>query len=81
MVPLLDMEKMFEIYTVLALRGPPPGLHEAHEYHLKKSNMHFEKADESYFFHLAPPPQTCYPPQGPNGTTLWTVMNNFKFIT
>ena len=35
MVPLLDM---IEIYTVLALRGPPPGPHVGNKYHLKTSN-------------------------------------------
>ena len=35
MVPLLDLEKMLEMYTVWALRGPPHGPHGGHEYHLK----------------------------------------------
>ena len=31
----------------------------------------------SYFYIELPPPPTCYAPQGPNGATLGTVMNNF----
>ena len=45
-------------------------------------NMRFEEADktELYFLHWAPL-SNMLPPQGPNGATLGTVMNNFKFIT
>ena len=43
--------------------------------------MRFEEADETVTFYMEPPSPTSYPPQGPNGTTLGTVMNNFKFIT
>ena len=73
MVPLLNMEKMFEIYTILPLRGPSPG---PHEYHLKTStplplrmnsakfhenpNMRFEEADEEVMFYNEPPSPTCY---------------------
>ena len=78
---------------VLALGGPPPGPHEGHMYHmnnfespatrddycqvwLKSDHVFSRRRWNSYFLQRAPSP-TCYPPQGPIGATLGTVMNNF----
>ena len=67
-------------FIVLALRGPPPGPHGGHEYHLKTSNplalrmnsakfewnpnMRFEEADETVTFYIKPPPQPVTPLRG-----------------
>ena len=65
---------MFEIYIVLAIWGPPPGLHGGHVYHLNNFQslspkddscqvwlnpaMRFQEEDGTVTFYIEPPPPT-----------------------
>ena len=71
----------------------PHGPHAGHGYYLNnlksptskddscqiwlKSDHAFSRRRWYSYFYIEPPSPTCYPPQGPNGATLGTVMNNF----
>ena len=89
-VPLLDLEKKFQIYTVLALRGPPPA--PPWRQPMKKDNIEspspmdefcqvwlkfkheFWRSRWNSYFLHWTPSPTC----SPSGATLGTVMNNFR---
>ena len=63
------------MYHMNNLESPAPK-DDSRQVWLKFDNAFSRRRWNSYCLQRAPSP-TCYPPQGPNGATLGTVMNNF----